>query len=75
MLSSVDAIRKTSWHVDVIVIFNPFRGKPTCRPRLKGILTYVILTYTGTETHVVWVIYTRNPLFRVRVKFFSPLKG
>ena len=30
-----------------------------CRPRLKGILTYVILTYTGTETCVVWGIYTR----------------
>jgi len=66
---------------------NPFRGKPTYMlPRLKGIPTYmspkvkgytdiyVILTYTGTETHVIWVIYTRNPLFRARVKIFLTSK-
>jgi len=28
----------------------------------------------GTETHVVMVIYTRNPLFRARVKKFFTSK-
>ena len=37
---------------------------------------YVTLTYMGTETCVVWVIYTRNPLFRARVKIsFTSKKG
>jgi len=35
---------------------------------------YVILTYTGTDTCVVLVIYTRNPLFRARVKIFFASK-
>ena len=45
-------------------------------PKVKGYTDiYVILTYTGTETRVVWVIYTRNPLFRARVKIVFPPKG
>jgi len=42
-------------------------------PRVKGYTD--ILTYTGTETRVVWVIYTRNPLFRARVKILFTSKG
>jgi len=58
-----------------------------CRPRLKGIPTYmspkvkgytdviyVIITYMGTETRVIWVIYSRNPLFRASFKIFFTSK-
>jgi len=38
-------------------------------PKVKGYTDiYVILTYTSTETRVVWVIYKKNPLFRARVE-------
>ena len=52
------------------------KGIPTYMlPKVKGYTDiYVTLTYTGTETRVVWVIYTRNPLFRARVKFFLTSK-
>ena len=36
-----------------------------CHPNLYGY----------RDTCVIWVIYTRNPLFRARVKFFLPPKG
>jgi len=35
---------------------------------------YVILTYTSTETRVVWVIYKKNHFFGQGLKFNSPLR-
>ena len=69
--------------------FNPFRGKPTCRPRVKSIPPtymspkikgytdiYVILTYTGSETDVSFGLFIPEiHFFGQRLKFYSPLKG
>jgi len=53
--------------------FNPFRGKLTyMSPRVKRYTDiYVILTYTGTETHVSFWLFIPEIhflLFRARVK-------
>ena len=70
----------------LFLYLNPFRGKPTyMSPRLKGIPThmspkvkgytdiYVILTYTGTETHVSFI--PEIHFFGQGLKLFLPPKG
>ena len=58
-----------------------------CRPRLKGILTYMLPKVKGytdiwhpnlyryRDRCVVWVIYTRNPLYWQGLKKILPPKG
>ena len=66
-------------------MINPFN---ICRPRVKGIPTYmspkvkgytdiyVILTYTGTETDVSFELFIPEiHFFGQGLKFYSPLKG
>ena len=70
--SPVFAAMYLCYFVTMFVIVNPFRGKPTyMSPKVKG-YTDIFLChpnlYGYRDTCVVWVIYTRNPLFRARVK-------
>jgi len=57
---------------------NPFRGKPTfMSPKVKGYTDInVILTYTGTETHMSFGLFIPEiHFFGQGLKFFLPPKG